>query len=44
MMDSFVNRTIKNWNQLRAEALGTFACKPKIFRKRIREAIINGVR
>jgi len=32
--DSFVNRTIKNWNQLPAEALGTFPCKPKIFRKK----------
>ena len=26
---TFVNRTIKNWNQLPAEALGTFPCKPK---------------
>jgi len=41
---SFVNRTIKNWNQLPAEALGTFPCKPKIFRKRVRKAIINGVK
>jgi hypothetical protein len=24
---SFVNRTIKNWNQLPAEALGNFPCK-----------------
>jgi hypothetical protein len=31
---SFVNRTIKKWNQLPAEALGTFSCKPKIFRNR----------
>ena len=31
---SFVNRTIINWNQLPAEALGTFPCKPKIFRQR----------
>jgi len=30
---SFVNRTTKNWNQLPAEALGTFLCKPKIFRE-----------
>jgi len=30
---SFVNRTIKNWNKLPAEALGTFPYKPKIFRK-----------
>ena len=30
---SFVNRTIKNWNQLPAEALGSLPCKPKIFRE-----------
>ena len=30
---SFVNRNIKNWNQLPAEALRTFPCKPKIFRE-----------
>jgi len=41
---SFVNRTIKNWNQLPAEALGTFLCKPKIFRNRFRKAIINRVK
>jgi len=41
---SFVNRTIKNWNQLTAEALGTFLCKFKIFRNRVRKAIINGVK
>jgi hypothetical protein len=40
----FVNRSITNWNQLPAEALGTFPCKPKIFRKRFRKAIINGVK
>ena len=38
---SFVNRTIKNWNQPPAEALGTFPCKPKIFRKRVRKANIS---
>ena len=32
---SFVNRTIKNWNQLPAETLGTSSCKPKIFRKNL---------
>ena len=42
--NSFVNRTIKNWNQRPAEALGTLPCKPKIFRKRVRKAIINGVK
>jgi len=41
---SFVNRTIKNWNQLSVEALGTFHCKPKIFINRVRKAIINGVK
>jgi hypothetical protein len=41
---SFVNRTIENWNQLPAEALGTFPCKPKIFRNRFRKASINRVK
>jgi len=41
---SFVNRTVKNWNQLSAETLGTFTCKPKIFSNRVRKAIINGVK
>jgi len=41
---SFVNRTIKNCNQLPAEALGTFSCKPKIFRRRVRKTFINGVK
>ena len=40
---SFVNRTIKNWNQLPVEGLGTFLCKPKTFRKRVRKAITNGM-
>jgi len=30
--------------KLSAEALGTFLCKPKIFRNRVRKAIINGVK
>jgi hypothetical protein len=41
---SFVNRTIKNWNQLPAEALGTSPCKPKIVRNRVWKAIMNGVK
>jgi hypothetical protein len=41
---SFVKRAIKNWNQLPAEALETFLCKPKIFRNRLRKAIINGLK
>ena len=41
---SFVNRTIRNWNQLPAEELGTFPFKPKIFRHRFKTAIINGIK
>jgi hypothetical protein len=41
---SFVNRTIKNWNQLTTETLVTFLCKLKIFRKRFRKAFINGMK
>jgi len=41
---SFVNRAIKNWNQLPAEALRTFPFKPTTFRKRVRKAVINMVK
>jgi len=41
---SFVNRTIKNWNQLLPETLGSFPCKLKIFRKRVRKPIIYGLK
>jgi hypothetical protein len=41
---SFVNRTIKHWNNLPAEALVTFPCKPHIFRKRVRELNISEVK
>jgi hypothetical protein len=41
---SFVNRTIKNWNQLPAEALESFPCEPKIFRNRVRKTTVNGVK
>jgi len=41
---SFVSGTINNWNQLPAEVLGTFPCKPKIFRNRVRKAIVNRVK
>ena len=40
----FVYRTIKNWNQLAAEGLGTFPCKPYTFRKKVRKAIIDEVK
>jgi hypothetical protein len=35
---SFVNRTIQNWKQPPAETLGTFPCKPKIFRNRVKNS------
>jgi hypothetical protein len=38
---SFVNRTIKLWNQLPAEALLTFPCKSHIFRERVWKVIIS---
>jgi len=41
---SFVNRTIKNWNQLPEETLGTFPCKHKIFRNGVGKAILNAVK
>ena len=32
---SFVNRTIRLWNRLPADILGTLHCKPNAFRKRV---------
>ena len=37
--NSFVNRTIRLWNQLPAEILRTLPCKPNAFRKRVRKVI-----
>jgi hypothetical protein len=37
----FVNRNIKTWNQLPTEALETFPCKPNIFKKGVKKAIIK---
>jgi len=36
---SFVNRTIRLWNRLPAEILGTLPCKPNAFRRRVRREI-----
>ena len=36
---SFVNRTIRLWNRLPAEILGTLRCKPSAFRKRVRRVV-----
>ena len=38
---SFVNRTIRHWNQLPAEVLGILLCKPITFKKRVRKVIIE---
>jgi hypothetical protein len=38
---SFVNRTIKLWNQLPEDILGTPSCKSSNFRKRVRKVIIK---
>jgi hypothetical protein len=38
---SFVNRTIKLWNQLPAEALATLPCKSHTFKKRGRKINIS---
>ena len=36
---SFVNRTIKSWNQLPANLLAFFPCKRNMFRKRVKNAV-----
>ena len=38
---SFVNRTIKLWNQLPAEALATFPCKSHIVRNKDGKVIVS---
>ena len=38
---SFVHRTIKLWNQLPAEVLATFPCKPHSFRNRVRSVFVS---
>jgi hypothetical protein len=40
----FVNRSIKLWNQLPAEALATFPCISHSFKKRVRKVILSGVK
>jgi hypothetical protein len=38
---SFINRTIRLWNQLHAEALGTLSCEQSTFRKRTQPVLIK---
>jgi len=38
---SFVNRTIKSWNQLPASLLASFFCKLNTFRKRVKDVVTS---
>jgi len=38
---SFVNRTIKSWNQLPAGSLASFPCKLNTFRKRVKNVVTS---
>jgi len=38
---SFLNRTIKRWNQLPASLLACFPCKLKTFRKRLKNVVTS---
>ena len=38
----FVNRTIRNWNQLPTEASGTLSCKPKILENVLEKQLYTG--
>jgi len=38
---SFINRTIKRWNQLPASLLASFTCKLNAFRKRVKNVVTS---
>jgi hypothetical protein len=38
---SFINRTIKSWNQLPASFLASFPCKLNTFGKRVKNLVTN---
>ena len=38
---SFINKTIKSWNQLPAGILASFPCKLNTFRKRVKNVVIS---
>jgi hypothetical protein len=40
-LNSFVNRTIKSWNQIPAGLLASFPCKLNTFRKRVKNVVIS---
>jgi hypothetical protein len=39
----FINRAIRDWDQLPADLLATYHCNLKLFRKRVKNIISNGV-
>jgi len=38
---SFVNMTIKSWNQLPASLLASFRCKQNMFRRRVKNVVTS---
>jgi len=38
---SFINRTIKSWNQLPEKLLASFPCKLNTFRKRVKNVVTS---
>jgi hypothetical protein len=38
---SFVNRTVKSWNQLPSSLLASFPCKLNTFRKRVKNVVTS---
>ena len=38
---SFVNRTVRSWNQLPASLLASFPCKVNTFRKRVKNVVTS---
>ena len=38
---SFINRTIRSWNQLPASLLASFPCKINTFRKRVKNVVTS---
>ena len=41
LVNSFVNRTIKSWNQLPASLLASFPCKLNTFRKGFKNVVTS---
>jgi hypothetical protein len=39
--NSFINRTIINWNKLPADLLASFPCNLNTFRKKVKKVVTN---